>query len=200
MSLNKWERIQAVKALGLNTEESVLIKDIELNAGQNQFIKNHEMFSLRTFGGNGNGAHPHYPVINQQKLLNELLLLTEKGYSCIVATCIDPKDAEFAGCAYKKGGHVIFEIASGPGTVRRVTHEGKIDRRIKAKLTQTTGDRRLDCALMAIKDTPIENCIFEFSWYKNPVGRKKHRLIFWEVTGADSMETIPLEGGGVLKI
>jgi len=198
--MNKWERIQAVKALGLNTEESILVKDIELNRAQNQFIKEHEIFSLRTFNNFDNDLHPHYPVINRQKLLEELLLLTKKGYSCIVATCINPAEAELAGCAYKKGGFVFFEIASGPGTVRRVTHEGKIDMHIKVRLTQATGDRRLDCVLCEIRELPVDNCIFEFSWYKNPVGHKKQRLIFWEVTGADNKGTIPLEGGGVLKI
>lgn len=199
--LNKWERIQAVKIFGLNTEESILVtKDNLAIVPKLPFLKNKKIFSLRTFSSDDNGLHPHYPVIDKAKLLKELKLLVRNGYSCIVATCIDPKHAEFAGCAYKRGKSITFEIAMGPGTVRRVTHDGKIDKSFTTGIFERTTDKRFNYIISIIRRVPVDECIFEFSWYKMPVGHKKQHMIFWEVTGASKKGEIRTTQGAVLKL
>jgi len=199
--LNKWERIQAIKLFGLNTEESILIDNPKLSNEQLKFIKTNKMFSLRTFSNDDNANHPHFPVLSRSRLAKEIKLLLECGYSSIVATCIDPRHDELVGCAYKRGASITIEVAYGAGTVRRVTHDGKIDKSFTTGVfAKRTGDRRLDYIISKIKRTPVDDCIFEFSWYKMPVGNKKQHMIFWEVTGANEKGKIKTVNGAMLKL
>jgi len=194
--INKWQRIQLVRELGLNTEESILIAPGKaMSKTDIAFIASDGEYSLRTFDSSDNGVHPHYPVISQERLLEELPLLRCRGYSCIVAKCINPKDAEFAACAYKRGRSFTIEICDGPVTVRAITHDHNITRTISTGLLQGTncGDRRIDEAIRVMRGTKLDEVIFEFSWYAKQVGWMPANLIFWEATGAEEKGKINYE-------
>ena len=96
----------------------------------------------------------------------------------------------------------LIEAALGPGTVRRVTHEGKIDVRINAQRTHvSTGDARIDRAITESQGTieilkerlpslKVAGLVFEFSWYRIPVGWRGERLIFWDLGGERRQERL----------
>lgn len=200
--MNKWQRIRLVRQLGLNTEESILIEPEQVSLAKTcEFISERETFSLRTFNTNDNSYHPHYPVISKKRLDKVMPELLEKGFSIILANCINPKDAEFAGCGYKRGRSVTLEVKYGAVTVRKVTHDGDIDKTIQTGLVcgVSTGDRRFDAIIREIRLAPVDECIFEFSWYSFPVGWRKQCMIFWEVTGATEKGVIYSETGEVVS-
>ena len=192
MELNKWERIQLVKQLGLNTENSILICGA-ITKLQQQFMEKYGYYSIRTFTLNENCFHPHLPVVSRENLEFELEKLLSANFSCIVAEGIDPQFCELAGCGYKKGRSVTLEIAFGAGTVRRVTHSHEINLTVQTGVFDALpGDYRLVQAIQKMRAAKIDNCIFEFSYYGIPAGHKHENLIFWEITGADSKGSIEL--------
>ena len=193
--MNKFERIQLLKTLGMNTEDSVLIaeeRDWETRAG---FLHQFSRYSVRTFRDDAyGGSHPHFPIIERGEFEETFRRLLEQGLKLIVAAPIDPKDAELAGCLLYEGGEVLAEVALGPGTVRRVTGEGKVDLRATSeRADHSVGDQRVDAAIREVRKAVAllhppdqravpDKVLFEFSWYSEPVGCRKERLIFWEVT------------------
>ena len=199
--LTKYERIQLVRRLGLNTEVNVLIAseaDWERNRA---FLSGHSMYSVRTFRTpRWSGPEPHFAIMEVSELQAQYRHLLANGLSLIVAEPVDPADAELAGCLMVQADHFLAEVAFGPGTVRRVTHDGDIDRIVSISATNPSGDSRLDeavrearQALRAIVHIPfyeLQGLIFEFSWYRVPVGWQQKQLIFWEVAGSVAQEAL----------
>jgi hypothetical protein len=184
-----------MKEFGLNTEESILITKLLLTPEQKIFLNSSFAFSLRTFNNNDNAPHPHYPIINKYSLLDLMPKLLNAGYSLIVAKCIDPKFAELTGCGYKRGQSVTFEIKFGAVTVRSVTHDGLIDKTFTTGIgEQCNADYRLAGILAEIRRCPVTDCIFEFSWYSMPVGRRQQQAIFWEIIGDAEKDLIKMDG------
>jgi hypothetical protein len=181
---NKYERIQYVRELGFNTEENILVRPTDNSSIYKDFIKKYKRISLRTFNDLDNLVTPHFPILTLDEALIKIPELQHKNIYCIVATPIDPKDCKFCGAAMKTGLQLFVDIADGPGTVRRVTHDGKIDRRyvLEKEGLKLTDDLELNKCLKQFKICLLEECIFEFSWYNHLVGYKKENLIVWEVT------------------
>jgi len=179
--MNKYDKILKVREFNLNTENSVLIKTPQ----QNPFNSD---VSIRTQWKNpSNKKTPHYSVVkkeNYNKVLKEIL---NNNLEAIVGDCINPKDCLFAGCIFRDYNKLHIEIAHGPGTVRRVTHQNIIDESYYnlPSLMPRTNNLNLNKVLLdiyhleRIKEVP-PSYIFEFSYYKNKVGIKKQNQIFWE--------------------
>lgn len=200
--MDKFQRIQLLKVLGLNTEESILIRSNEDWKKHSDFLWKFSRYSVRTFRSEGYGhADPFFPIINREELHESYTKLLDEGLSLIVATPIDPADAELAGCLLYDADSVLAEVALGPGTVRRVTQENKIDLRVRCK----EGDQNVACdyrikgamekARQAVRRLQaryrifgVEWLVFEFSWYRKTVGLQNQNLIFWELAGSPRTE------------
>ena len=181
--MNKYERIEFVRELGLNTEENILIKPDESITIYQDFIEQESEFSIRTFRGDDLKT-PHCPIVKKSELYTILDILQKDNYDIILARPINPKDCEFAGAIRKTLDSVIVEIADGPCTVRRVTHEGIIDKRyVLDYFKRGTTDYKINSCLSEINKTGLTDVIFEFSYYKIPVGYKNQNFICWEITG-----------------
>lgn len=199
--MNKFQRIQLVRALGLNTEESVLVsngKDWELHRG---FLQSSSDFSVRTFKSEQLlGDEPHFPVISREELADRYISLLNRGYKLIIAKCIDPADAQMAGGMLYEGSTFHVEVALGPGTVRRVTREGRIDLTVKAILGKPSGNHLIDKSVKEawwglrtlhakIPELDLKGLLYEFSVYTKPVGWKHEKVIFWELVGSPVQES-----------
>lgn len=177
---NKYERIQFVRDLGFNTEENILIKPTDLSNNYRKFLNDLEKCSLRSFREEFEDFNsPAHPILTKKEAYSIIPKIRKQGYNIILAKPIDPKDCLFAGAVYKTSKNIVTEIADGPGTVRRVTRDGKIDRSYSA---YETDDKKLNKCLAEFKNCHLENVIFEFSYYKIPVGYKKQNFIVWEIT------------------
>jgi hypothetical protein len=184
---NKYERIEFVRELGLNTEENILVRpndNFYLNSKQfGAFFKGLNQVSIRTFYDNSKLNTIHYPIIGIGEVENIVKTLQKNNLNAIIATPIDPKDCEFAGTCLKDGHTLVFELADGPGTVRRVTRQSVLDRRYYLPgLLDNTIDYRVNYAINEFRKVEIDDCVFEFSWYSKHVGWKSDNFIVWEVT------------------
>ena len=190
--MHKYERIRLLRHLGLNTEVSVLIESaLDLQAHQ-RFLAPLDRVSVRTFSRTGAVDEPHFPILSRADFERDCIPLLDQGYSLIVATPIDPADALLAGCILRRAQDFLVEVALGPGTVRRVTHDGKIDLQMELS---GPDDRRcqpeirpaLVELLHAERHSPgnmtLREVLYEFSVYSGPVGWKKEPAIFWDITG-----------------
>ena len=203
--MTKFERIQMVKALGLNTEDCILVTDAS-QLKHNAFIDQYDEFSIRTQWADGNEQRPtpHVEVISKEKLVRTSTQLLKSGLHLLIKDCIDSKDGLFCGAALKRKNVITFEIAVGPVTVRTVTHKGIID--IQVEMTSAYNCRDFSSywpPLLALQymynnmaSVPIDNVIFEFSWYKYSIGWKNERFICWEITksGYDSIYNLTPTG------
>ena len=200
--MDKFQGIELLKVLGLNTEESILIRSNEDWNQHADFLRRLPRYSVRTYRSEGYGhADPHFPIISREELHENHIKLLEEGLSLIVATPIDPADAELAGCLLYDAGGILAEVALGPGTVRRVTQENKIDLRIKWTHMSDSmiDDHRIEAAMQKARSAiralqelcpkmRVDWLVFEFSWYNQKVGQRKQELIFWELAGSREME------------
>ena len=193
---NKFERIQVLRYFNLNTENSVLISSEEDLTRHSGFIDRYDKFSVRTFFKHGTDEMPpHLAAITKDEFFRVYKDLLEMNLYLIVAEQIDPRDAEFAGCIMRDGFKTIIEIAYGPVTVRRVTRDGMIDERyVCYGFLPHTPNLKINEALVELywfdrsTSYPLDECIYEFSYYKIPVGWKRQRVVFWEITGAHHQE------------
>jgi len=183
---NKFERVQLPRKFGLNGENSVLITsmhDLEIR----EFVRRRKVFSVRTFWPDGltpNITAPHLPTITKRALFKKAPELFRAQLLLIVADQIDPKDCEFRGCIHiNHFGDAIMEIAIGPGTVRTVTNEGKIDERLNyPKGCELNLEQHHDYCIEQCLKTGLKSVIFEFSFYNIPIGWKQSQFICWEIT------------------
>ncbi len=192
-NVNKFDRIRLLRYLGLNTEDSVLVEsrvDLDKHAG---FLARLNKRSVRTFlrAGEGRGE-PHFPIVTRAEFESACVPLLDQGYALIIAKPIDPAAATLAGCIVRRSRDFLVEVALGPGTVRRVTHEGCIDRTLELRGPDdprcgaeiagaldelTAAERRLADTLL------LTNVLYEFSAYRHPVGWRSEPIIFWEIQG-----------------
>lgn len=184
MQRNKFQRVQLPRQFGLNGENSVLIRSAS-QLFESDFIQTRKKFSVRTFyEDDRNKTAPHFATISQWDLIKKARSLFEEGLCLIVADQIDPKYCDFRGCiSINENIQIIIEIALGPGTVRTVTNDGVIDRRyILNKRTDNTPCSKLNYCIRQCRKTGLKNVIFEFSYYKIPIGWKQENFICWEIT------------------
>jgi len=201
--MTKWNRIQLVKKLGLNTENSVLVTNPHNIRSMRRFTRGWSSFSVRSFSKSQEDGRvaPHYPILNRRLHLAQALMNNyDLGFNSIVAEGIDPADAVFAGACLKtlsadRYSRLHFEIARGPGTVRRVTNDGLIDviytyenkhlethRESPVKLCDELERSWVYTIARMFDRIEKTDCIFEFSLYNCEVGYKHEHIIVWEVT------------------
>jgi hypothetical protein len=183
-----------VKSLGLNSEDSVLCKDLaETTAAIEKWPKT----SVRTMApqdGNDSGfygATPHIPALGQEDALMECSGLLMRGWWLIISECIDPKDALMAGAVRVLDNTVVSEMCYGPVTTRAVTHDGRIDERVAISAAAFRSPRMLADALAGkpklwsimaqLAQIPSNHFVAECSYYSIPVGCKKENAIIWEL-------------------
>lgn len=196
--LNKFERIRLVRYLELNTEQSVLVEDRADLQEHAKFLDRLDRRSVRTYlraEETYNG--PHFPIVSRSEFESNCLRLLDDGYSLIVAEPIDPADALLAGCIIRRLGEFNIEVAMGPGTVRRVTHEGRVDKALTLsgpddpECTPEIG-RVLNALLAAEErwrnDIALTDILYEFSVYRHPIGWKSEPAIFWEMRGLEEQD------------
>jgi hypothetical protein len=190
--MNKFDRIQLIKSLDLNTEDSVLVTPATSITSYEHVIAGEDRVSVRTLSTNPNKVNtPHYPIINISDLNKTLHEIFSRGFYAIVAKPIDPKDCLLAGTIWKQKLSGWIELADGPCTVRRVTHESMVDYRYNYP-NDIIPDRRIREMLSIVKAVPYENCIFELSYYSIPVGWKNEHIIIWDITGDGTPNSIKL--------
>lgn len=185
MKRDKFTRVQLPRRMGLNAENSVLIKSMR-ELSKNDFVKERDEFSVRTYyHENESKKAPHLVTTSKKNLFEKASELFEDGLWLIVADKIDAKDCEFRGCVWIQAtGRTIVEIAHGPGTVRTVTNEGKIDERhdLPGGSRKMTHNPLLNYCIRLCRKTALRSIVFEFSYYKIPIGWKDEQFICWEIT------------------
>ncbi len=197
---NKYERIRIVRSLGLNTENSILVtsKD-DLDS---EFIRSRDSFSVRTFNHKCTtvaeeyaSKSVHLATCSKEELFAKADELFVQDLHLIVADKIDPADCEFRGACMKDDKCFTIDIAVGPGTVRDVTNKHIIDYgftnipfavRWINFINSSNADaellKKLYKCIEQFRKVSLHNIIFEFSWYKIPVGINHENFICWEIT------------------
>jgi hypothetical protein len=195
--MNKFDRIKLIRDSGLNTEDNMLMTPTtDLNELLTFILRLNEV-SIRVFDPiSASRPTPHYPLVKICDLKKTLEDIFKNGFYAIVAKPIDPKFAELAGCIWKETDvfhkkYFTVELASGPYTVRRVTHDGIVDYRFKYPL-ESTSDERILKMIKTIRDAPYDNCTFEMSYYSIPVGYQSDNVIVWDITGDGTKNSIVL--------
>jgi len=190
--MNKYERIKLIRDLGINTEDNILFTPyIDVNDLMT-FILNMNEVSVRVFDPKkDNRKTPHYPIVKITELRKTLTEIFSQGFYAIVAKPIDPKDCLLAGTIWKQSLSGWIELAIGPCTVRRVTHDCVVDYRYNYPKDIILDDRIKEM-LATVKGIRYENCIFELSYYSIPVGWKNEHIIVWDITGDGTANSIKL--------
>jgi len=195
--MNKYERIKLVRDLGLNTEDNMLVTPATNINDLITFILQLDEVSVRVFDPDHDGRlTPHYPIVKIAELKKTLEKIFINDFYAIVAKPIDPQFAELAGCIWKETdlmNHKSFtiELAKGPCTVRKVTHDGIVDYRFYYPRQEITDERILKM-IKTIRDIPYDNCTFEMSYYSIPVGYQNDNVIVWDITGDGTRDSIKL--------
>jgi len=209
--MNKFEKIQVVKILGVNTENSVLITDMSDYWREYGKMQMWGDVSIRTMkAGSGDrsfyGKTPHYPVVKEKTVEKKCRQLIKDGYWAIVAECIDPKNAELAGAIHVGPELTTVELAKGPGTTRRVTHDGKIDIKFQVpthmiyRFVSLHEDDRVNDMLAALRPIQSDSYVAEVSYYSEPVGWNCQHVIVWELTDDGTGSSIFAPGKRVTGI
>lgn len=192
--MNKFERVLLLRHLELNTELSVLIESANDLRAEAAFLARLDRYSVRTFRREAyEVGEPHFPIVSKAEFESSCLPLLEQGYSLMVAEPVDPADALLAGAILRDGEKFVVEAAVGPGTVRRVTHQGLIDIRLEARRPSEAANPWIQQALdelLAAEDrwrpqVDLRDVLYEFSVYRVPIGWRRERVIFWEIRGLD---------------
>lgn len=191
--MNKFERVRLLRHLGVNTENSVLLQSLADIDREAEFLSRFDRYSVRTFQREVDRmGEPHFPVVSRAEFETSCLPLLSQGYCLMVAEPVDPGDALFAGSLVRSADGFLVEVASGPWTVRRVTHDEQIDVRLEVHHPRDIEDPvEIRDALLKIaalesrwrSDLILTDVVYEFSVYRLPVGWKRERSIFWEILG-----------------
>lgn len=186
---NKFDRIQFLRELGLNTQVSVVIHNVDDLKRHREFLEKSPRYSIRSFWKMKSIFYPDFkPIVPREWIDENAPTLLSKGLNLIIAEPIDPNDAVLAGCIVRHGSITVIEIANGPVTVRRVTHEGYVDERYLCYgHLPYTSNLTINLALSNLREAELlseiafEASNFEFSYYPYGVGWLSKPLIFWEV-------------------
>ena len=196
---DKFGRVQLPRSRDLNAENSVLVKNMQ-QLKRIGFVKRRDHFSVRTYYHDTrkdfglDKKAPHLCTTSKKNLFRKAPKMFRDGLWLIVADQIDAKDCEFRGVIWiQHSGNIVVEIALGPGTVRTVTNDGIIDESydIPSNKVIKTGNDKLDYCINQCKRTRLGSVMFEFSYYKIPIGWKNEQFICWEITD-DGTHQCPL--------
>lgn len=203
----KYTRIETMKELkstNLCAEETWSIRSMpirELNLGER--IELFDSLKARLPNAYLKNLNTNFPpnifALHNDWCFDILKTLIESGLTPIICAGIDMTKCRFAGAALKyKDGSMIIEIAEGAVNVRRVTQEGKFDRQYtyhsRINWLYPEGRRHPDDNLIKqiakkLGETPLENVIFEFSYYDVPVGSKKENIVIWDYLPRDKYDS-----------
>jgi len=196
----KIRRIQHLKELGLNCPEYMVIR----KPSDTELLKKYPRWSIRSFPTIGlkistsdllqlkefkallepSIVPPHAPSISTTLAIPLCKAMLKLGYYPMPCPVIDPKDAQWAGCAIRTPKGVTLEIAVGPVMVRKVSRDGEID--VKYKNITKDKLKLLDnilvkTAILEILQKVPVGFVLELSWYNVPVGYQDSHLIFWDI-------------------
>ena len=179
--MNKYDKILLVRQLGLNTEDNMLVKSEDQLDEMWSFVGAELAISLRTMHPTDNHIKtPHYPFVLKQDIEARVREVLGSGFYGIVAHPINPEDAILAGAALIEDGKIHIELANGPCTVRRVTHDGIIDYMV-IHPGPDPGRREIHEMIEELKKVPYQTCVVELSYYRIPVGYKQENVIIWDI-------------------
>jgi hypothetical protein len=198
--LNKFERVNLVKALSLNAPNNILITSHNDWEEQNQWLSQFENFTVRSFrAAPSESSDPCFPFISAKEFEKHRADLLDSGWNLIIAEGLDPSKLLFSGTVLREGDLTEVDLAMGPGvTPREVTHNGRIDKHFSLDGEDLSGDRLVDEVLAKIREVEtargeresLKNVIYEFSYYGPKVGHKKENVIFWEITGFKKLDDL----------
>jgi len=204
--MDKISRIRFLRMLGFNTPRYIVVDSVsKLN-----FLDSEKEWSIRSFDKKNRTKPlkfiklikkkynieedyypPHIPVVDAARAKEFCIDLLSFGITPIACPAINPKDALFAGAAQKESGEATLEIAYGPVMVRKVTREGKIDLGYTMpclsavpylNITEDEAvNRGITAVLRDVCSLLPEGYLVELSYYKNPLGMKHLRQIYWDI-------------------
>ena len=173
----KFERIQLLRKAGLNVPEQIIVNNLDhwRELMRHFHSKDIIRISIRTWRQNEWNT-PHYPNVLLTWASERVNQLLAEKYVVSVTPGIDPNYTCVCGTVLKKtNGDYLFEIAHGPGTVRRIMVDGEID----LHLENPYESEILETIMFRLFSLP-DDTIYEWSWYHIRIGYKKQNLIFWE--------------------
>jgi len=197
--VDKFKRLMILKILGFNTPDAVVIyRNEPIYKAVSKilsFYKKYEKLSIRTFLDIEDYTYipPHFPNLDKNEALLKTLELLSAGYNILLQQGVRPTNGndEYLCLVMKTGSKIIIEMAKGPGTVRKLTIEGKIDDRFEITSEEDEDYRRMPTELQyiyeIIKECELDNVIFEVSIYREPVVGH-NREVFWGFTKAGGVE------------
>jgi len=191
LQLNKWKSIEKLRALEINAPATKLIS----YADSEREVLRKIIWAIKE--GEGKVSIRTFPRSEEQWAKNPLICVCEgylntvmkvksllkQGYNVSVGPAIDPKHCIIAGTCWKRSnGTFIIEMVYGPGTVRRITREGKIDYTIAILGEKDIEDANpiIQEVIKRAKKIPEDNIIIEWSYYHIRIGHLKDFLIFWD--------------------
>ena len=189
------ETLKELKSVNLMNEATWSIRSMpqkELNLGERSELFDTLLWKLpEMYQKNLNmNFPPNIFALHHDWCYDILEVLLKSGLKPIICAGIDMTKCRFAGAVLKNNdGSMIIEIAEGAVNVRRVTQEGKIDRRytyftlnkwLKPEGLKHPDDNLVKQVANELRGVPLGDVIFEFSYYDVPVGYKKENIIFWD--------------------
>jgi len=178
----KLERMDDLRRAGLNTSDFVVLKPKPpiITDKAKVLLAANSRISVRTWLTHRKwDISPHLPNITREEALLRVPELLAKGYHVSVAVGIDPGETLVCGSCWKKSPtSYAFDLAFGPGTLRRVMVEGKVEMSVFSN-TRQADNPIIQEIIKTLEDFPLKR-IYEWSYYMTKVGWKKKNLIFWE--------------------
>jgi hypothetical protein len=194
MTSHKLESLKNLYKLGLNTPDVVLV--IPEHEAFNSRLAAWEMvkgdlkkqgsdhrvprYSLRTTRGKENTT-PHHPNLAWDRCCKVVPQLIKEGYEVIIQRGINPKLCYFKGNFVHRDRKILIEYIPGPGTVR------DLDKAKKIEVLDVPADYLFPEFLQPVVNDLIillpqwSNYIFEWSIYRDLVGKQKQHQIYWEI-------------------
>lgn len=185
MHLNKWEKMERLKRMGLNSPDAILLTSPEdlipegwLSPGKLSI----RSFTPKEYSWND----PFFPNIDSSEVLEKVAGLLRTNHHVILQRGVNPKDTVCCGTVeiheegYPIKRHYHFEVLNGPGTVRDVMRNNAADQHV----VLVAGDSQYTClnaVIAKLRTRGSDQEMFEFSVYPYGVGRLDEKVIFWEV-------------------
>lgn len=178
---SKLERVADLRKAGLNTPDSKMITSLhKLTSEIITYMRGYKKISIRTWKPTKTwDVTPHLPNMPVAMAIIQARDLLERGFHITVCPGINPAHTIMCGTVWKKTGDIyIFELAFGPGTVRRVMIDGDVEASFSNSDPQAN-NHIIYRVLKALKALP-SHTIYEWSYYLDRNGWRKENLIFWE--------------------
>jgi hypothetical protein len=204
LSANKFDRVEALRQMGLNTPlyyrimgkisfDLLPFNYLSIRTGKTavsaynwQDVIMHVMGDKWKEHFDRSAGIPHVPYIKKSEAWKIVKILINCGFNVLACDGINPEGARYAGAAMVTADRQVIELSKGC-MVRRVTVDGLIDVRVEVPpppeqpdIAQISGELKI---LQRNMTTPV---VAELSYYNVPVGYKHENVIFWDFHPVDS--------------